>query len=97
MYYDWEKGECKEAKVWCEEEGHTWDEEWEYCEYVSEDYILSKRLGGSKRYSNMMKNLARKPEAQRILATYSAQFNIPQLEEITKPVEEGEKEGEQLV
>ena len=45
----------------------------------------------------MMRNLARKPEAQRILATYSAQFNIPQLEEITRPVEEGEKEGEQLV
>ena len=55
--------------------------------------VLSKKATG-KQYSKMMRNIAQKPQAQRVLASYSAEFNIPQLEEITKPVEEGEREGE---
>ena len=101
MEYDWETKECWESKAYCEElKGQVWVETelWGgYCNYVNEDLILSKRLGGSKRYTNMIRNLAQKPEALRILATYSAEFNLPKLEEIARPVQDGEREGEKLV
>ena len=50
-----------DAKKYCVEIfGQVWNDELNKCEYVN-DLILSKRLGGSKRYTNMIRNLAHKP------------------------------------
>ena len=99
--YDWDSETCMTEEDWCvNAQGQVWnteDPDYHYCQWVNEDKFMAKRLGGEQIYSKMMNKLARKPQAKHILASYSADFDLAELESITKPVEDGEREGEKLV
>lgn len=88
-----ESCESQEGNIWKEDEWHSW------CERNSDEgssKFLLKRLG-EQRFNKLMKNLSQKPKAQRVLASYVAEFNLKELEDIGRRVEEGERAGEEII
>ena len=96
MEYNWDLEQCMTAEESCAAYGGEFmDDEWGgWCMWLN---LSMKSKVQAVPKSKLSKIVATRPAYRHILATITGDFNIPELEAIAAPVEEGEQEGQELV